>query len=58
MAYSCKANAVLAGANSEDVEKAFDYGRNIGIAFQLVDDLLDFVSSADLVLTYYKIHIY
>jgi len=48
MAYSCKANAVLAGANNEDVEKAFDYGRNIGIAFQLVDDLLDFVSSADL----------
>ena len=23
------------------------YGRNIGIAFQLVDDLLDFVASAD-----------
>merc|ERR1712083_458321 len=47
MAYSCKANAALAGASTKDVEGAFAYGRNIGIAFQLVDDLLDFVSSAD-----------
>ena len=29
------------------VEQAFQYGRNIGIAFQLVDDLLDFIVSAD-----------
>ena len=29
------------------VENAFQYGRNIGIAFQLVDDLLDFIVSAD-----------
>lgn len=48
MAYSCKANAVLAGVDSEFIEAAFQYGRNIGIAFQLVDDLLDFVSSADM----------
>lgn len=48
MAYSCKANALLSGANPRDIESAFSYGRNIGIAFQLVDDLLDFVSSADL----------
>eukprot|EP00088_Acartia_fossae_P050831 TRINITY_DN5703_c0_g1_i12.p1 TRINITY_DN5703_c0_g1~~TRINITY_DN5703_c0_g1_i12.p1 ORF type:complete len:391 (-),score=106.99 TRINITY_DN5703_c0_g1_i12:428-1600(-) len=47
MAYSCKANAVLAGATKQDVENSYQYGRNIGIAFQLVDDLLDFVSSAD-----------
>jgi len=47
MAYSCKANAALAGASTKQVDDAFSYGRNIGIAFQLVDDLLDFVSSAD-----------
>ena len=29
------------------MENAFQYGRNIGIAFQLVDDLLDFTVSAD-----------
>jgi len=47
MAYSCRANAVLAGVSSSLVEQAFQYGRNIGIAFQLVDDLLDFIVSAD-----------
>jgi len=47
MAYSCKANAVLSGVGAEEVQAAFQYGRKIGIAFQLVDDLLDFVSSAD-----------
>lgn len=47
MAYSCRANAVLAGVEEHLVEGAFQYGRNIGIAFQLVDDLLDFIVSAD-----------
>ena len=28
------------------VTAAYEYGRNIGIAFQLVDDLLDFVGSS------------
>merc|ERR1719315_450006 len=48
MAYSCRANAVLAGLNISLVEQAFQYGRNLGIAFQLVDDLLDFIVSAEL----------
>merc|ERR1719348_2022562 len=48
MAYSCQANAVLAEASKEEVEAAFQYGKHLGIAFQLVDDLLDFVSSADM----------
>jgi len=47
MAYSCQANAMLAGVDKTRVQAAFQYGRNIGIAFQLVDDLLDFVASAD-----------
>jgi len=47
MAYSCRANALLAGVSSALVEGAFQYGRNIGIAFQLVDDLLDFSVSAE-----------
>lgn len=39
--------AILGGANEHMADVAFQYGRNIGLAFQLVDDLLDFVSSAD-----------
>jgi len=45
IAYTCKAVALLSGANQAFQEAAFQYGRNLGIAFQLVDDLLDFVSS-------------
>ena len=48
MAYSCKANAILSfdylnTSNLEtsfSPEEAYQYGRNLGIAFQLVDDLL------------------
>lgn len=38
---------MLAGADDQLVDVSFEYGRNIGLAFQLVDDLLDFVSSKD-----------
>ena len=48
MTYSCEANAILSGATEEEIRAAYSYGRNIGVAFQLVDDLLDFVSSADM----------
>lgn len=37
----------MAGANNDLSELVFQYGRNIGLAFQLVDDMLDFVSSAE-----------
>ena len=29
-------------------EAAFHYGKNIGISFQLIDDLLDFTSTEDI----------
>jgi len=45
LANCCKAAAVLANCDEERIEAAFQYGRNIGIAFQLVDDLLDFIST-------------
>lgn len=38
--------ALLTGADERTCELCFQYGRNLGLAFQLVDDLLDFVSSA------------
>merc|ERR1719245_1264328 len=51
MAYSCKSVAILASEGTGDhsiTDMAYRYGQNIGIAFQLVDDWLDFVSSADM----------
>ncbi|XP_015124804.1 decaprenyl-diphosphate synthase subunit 1 isoform X2 [Diachasma alloeum] len=46
IANSAKAAAILGGADERLSEVAFQYGRNIGLAFQLVDDLLDFVSTS------------
>ncbi|CAG5132281.1 unnamed protein product, partial [Candidula unifasciata] len=44
IANTCKSVALLAPCEEEMVERAYQYGRNLGIAFQLIDDLLDFVS--------------
>jgi octaprenyl-diphosphate synthase len=38
--------AVLGSLEGEDEEALAEYGRNAGLAFQLVDDLLDFTASA------------
>lgn len=38
---------MIAQAEDNVAEVAFQYGRNIGLAFQLVDDMLDFVSSTE-----------
>ncbi|XP_037792526.1 decaprenyl-diphosphate synthase subunit 1-like [Penaeus monodon] len=48
LAYSCKAVALLSGADEDLQEVAFQYGRNVGIAFQLLDDLLDLVASSNM----------
>lgn len=40
--------AILSGADEDMQEVAFQYGRNLGIAFQLVDDQLDFVATASI----------
>ncbi|KAI1319913.1 coq1 putative hexaprenyl diphosphate synthase [Mortierella claussenii] len=44
---SCRSSAVLGGASDEVCEMAYTYGKNIGLAFQLVDDMLDFTVSSD-----------
>jgi hexaprenyl-diphosphate synthase len=43
---SCRAAALLGQSSPEIVEAAYSYGRNLGLAFQLVDDMLDFSVSA------------
>ncbi|KAI8807953.1 isoprenoid synthase domain-containing protein [Cladochytrium replicatum] len=47
IAKSCRASAVLGGCADEVGDMAYQYGRCLGLAFQLVDDMLDFVVSAD-----------
>ena len=41
LAASLKIGAILGNANMEDAERLYDFGINIGLAFQLKDDLLD-----------------
>eukprot|EP00047_Mylnosiga_fluctuans_P020292 m.90565 g.90565 ORF g.90565 m.90565 type:complete len:343 (-) comp8467_c0_seq3:1443-2471(-) len=45
LACSCHAVAVLAECPAEMQDAAFAYGRHLGICFQVVDDILDVVSS-------------
>lgn len=42
---SCRASALLGNADAATVEAAYSYGRNLGLAFQLVDDMLDYTRS-------------
>src|SRR5918911_1362445 len=40
----CEIGAILGGGGDEERQALRDYGMNLGTAFQLVDDLLDFTS--------------
>jgi octaprenyl-diphosphate synthase len=44
---SCEIGAILGGASDKQQTALRDYGLNLGTAFQLIDDLLDFTSSQD-----------
>jgi all-trans-nonaprenyl-diphosphate synthase len=48
MANSAKAAAVLSDAGTEIAENLYHYGRNLGLAFQIVDDILDFTGSTEI----------
>lgn len=43
----CEVGAILGGANEDEQKALADYGRNLGMAFQLTDDLLDFTSDIE-----------
>ena len=44
---SCRAAAVLSGARDAVIDECYEFGKNLGICFQLVDDMLDFTVSAE-----------
>ena len=39
---SCKSGIIVSGGNVDQQNAAYDYGFNLGLAFQIVDDLMDF----------------
>jgi geranylgeranyl pyrophosphate synthase len=45
MANSCQSAALLGNYSEELVDASYRYGKHIGMAFQLVDDILDFEGS-------------
>lgn len=47
MANSAKAAGILSDSSSEITENLYNYGRNLGLAFQIVDDILDFTASTE-----------
>jgi octaprenyl-diphosphate synthase len=46
-AASCRIGGILGGASPEQQRHLAEYGRNLGMAFQVVDDLLDFTGEEE-----------
>ncbi len=44
---SCRLGAIAAGVSAEKLEAVTQYGRNLGLAFQIVDDILDVTSTPE-----------
>lgn len=42
LATACEGGAIIAGVPEDWIEALADYGQNLGMAFQIVDDILDF----------------
>lgn len=47
IAASTKGAAIFSGVNSSLSKQMYEYGRNLGLSFQIVDDILDFTQSAE-----------
>jgi geranylgeranyl diphosphate synthase type II len=47
LAYCCELGAILGYAEEEDKKRLREYGMRIGLAFQIVDDILDITSTTE-----------
>ncbi|KAL0406690.1 UNVERIFIED_CONTAM: Solanesyl diphosphate synthase 1, chloroplastic [Sesamum latifolium] len=47
IAASTKGAAIFSGVSSEISEQMYQYGKNLGLSFQVVDDILDFTQCAE-----------
>lgn len=45
IATSCKLGALASGVSKQEAHKLYQYGYNIGMSYQIIDDILDFTSS-------------
>ncbi|KAH3684557.1 hypothetical protein WICPIJ_004447 [Wickerhamomyces pijperi] len=44
---SCRSAAILSGARDNVIENCYQFGRNLGLCFQLVDDILDYTQTSE-----------
>ena len=47
IAASCKSAAVFSECSQDIKDSMFEYGRHLGLAFQIIDDILDFTQKAE-----------
>lgn len=47
IAASTKGAAIFSGVDGSITEKMYEYGRNLGLSFQVVDDILDFTQTSE-----------
>ncbi|KAL3503050.1 hypothetical protein ACH5RR_037499 [Cinchona calisaya] len=47
IAASTKGAAIFSGVDTDTSESMYQYGKNLGLSFQVVDDILDFTQSAE-----------
>ncbi|MFD2704439.1 heptaprenyl diphosphate synthase component II [Salibacterium lacus] len=45
IAVSCQLGAISAGASREDQNRLYYYGYNVGMSYQIIDDILDFTGT-------------
>ena len=47
IAACCKGGAIVCEASDQDIEYLYRYGMNLGIAFQIIDDILDYTENQE-----------
>lgn len=48
MSKSSRSTAILAGCEEDMIDNCYQFGRNLGLCFQIVDDMLDYTTTAEL----------
>ncbi|HEX6541197.1 MAG TPA: polyprenyl synthetase family protein [Ktedonobacterales bacterium] len=49
MAACCKGGAIVGGGTDAQIALLDEYGLNLGIAFQIIDDVLDYIGTEDII---------